>query len=202
MKLVVVTPPVFFAEEEQIITSLFEEGLDILHLRKPNTPASYAERLLTLIPEKYHKHIVIHDHFYLKSEFGLMGIHLSERNPQPPVNYEGHISCTCHSLSEVKEKKNKFEYVMLMPLFDCITMEKTKAGFTAEELRLAQKDRIIDNKVIAAGGITLDNIPVINDYGFGGVAICGDLWSRFDVRTDHDYLEVLHRFICLKEMAK
>ena len=53
MKLIVVTTPTFFVEEDKIITALFEEGLDILHLRKPETPAMYSERLLTLIPEKY-----------------------------------------------------------------------------------------------------------------------------------------------------
>lgn len=48
MKLIVVTAPTFFVEEDKIITALFEEGLDILHLRKPETPAMYSERLLTL----------------------------------------------------------------------------------------------------------------------------------------------------------
>ena len=33
MKLIVVTTPTFFVEEDKIITALFEEGLDILHLR-------------------------------------------------------------------------------------------------------------------------------------------------------------------------
>ena len=49
MKLIVVTTPTFFVEEDKIITALFEEGLDVLHLRKPETPAMYSERLLTLI---------------------------------------------------------------------------------------------------------------------------------------------------------
>lgn len=66
MKLIVITTPNYFVEEDKIITTLFEEGLDILHLRKPDMPAIYAERLLTLIPEKYHRRIVTHDHFYLK----------------------------------------------------------------------------------------------------------------------------------------
>jgi len=66
MKLIVVTTPTFFVEEDKIITALFEEGLDILHLRKPETPAMYSERLLTLIPEKYHRRIVTHEHFYMK----------------------------------------------------------------------------------------------------------------------------------------
>ena len=85
MKLIVVTAPTFFVEEDKIITALFEEGLDILHLRKPETPAMYSERLLTLIPEKYHKRIVTHEHFYLQEEFSLMGIHLNARNPNPTM---------------------------------------------------------------------------------------------------------------------
>ena len=34
MKLIVVTTPTFFIEEDKIITALFEEGLDILENRK------------------------------------------------------------------------------------------------------------------------------------------------------------------------
>ena len=47
MKLIVVTTPTFFVEEDKIITALFEEGLDILHLRKPETPAMYSCLLYT-----------------------------------------------------------------------------------------------------------------------------------------------------------
>ena len=93
MKLIVITPPTFFVEEDKIITALFEEGLDILHLRKPETAAPYSERLLTLIPEQYRKKIVTHEHFYLKEEYQLMGIHLNNRNPSKPEGYIGHVSC-------------------------------------------------------------------------------------------------------------
>ena len=50
MKLILITPPTYFVEEDKIITALFEEGLDTLHLRKPGTAPMFAERLLTLIP--------------------------------------------------------------------------------------------------------------------------------------------------------
>ena len=105
MKLIVVTTPTFFVEEDKIITALFEEGLDVLHLRKPETPAMYSERLLTLIPDKYHRRIVTHEHFYLKEEFNLMGIHLNARNPKEPHDYYGHISCSCHSCGGGKKQK-------------------------------------------------------------------------------------------------
>lgn len=89
MKLILITKPTYFVEEDKIITTLFDEGLDYLHLRKPDTAPVYAERLLTLIPEKYRKRIVVHGHFYLKEEYNLKGIHLNHRNPVAPDNYSG-----------------------------------------------------------------------------------------------------------------
>ncbi len=201
MKLIVVTAPTFFVEEDKIITTLFEEGLDILHLRKPETPAMYSERLLTLIPEKYHKRIITHEHFYLQEEFKLMGIHLNARNPKEPHDYSGHISCTCHSLEEVRNKKHFYDYLFLSPIYDCITKTGVTSGFTAEELRQAGKSKIIDNKVMALGGITSDNILEAKDYGFGGAVVMGDLWNKFNARTDRDYLEIIRHFKKLKEMA-
>ena len=201
MKLIVVTAPTFFVEEDKIITALFEEGLDILHLRKPETPAMYSERLLTLIPQKYHKRIITHEHFYLQEEFSLMGIHLNTRNPKEPHDYSGHISCTCHSLDEVRNKKHFYDYLFLSPIYNCITKTGVTSGFTAEELRQAEKSKIIDSKVMALGGITPDNILEIKDYGFGGAVIMGDLWNKFNACTDRDYLEVIRHFKKLKEMA-
>ena len=191
----------FLVYYEKIITALFEEGLDILHLRKPETPAMYSERLLTLIPQKYHKRIITHEHFYLQEEFSLMGIHLNTRNPKEPHDYSGHISCTCHSLDEVRNKKHFYDYLFLSPIYNCITKTGVTSGFTAEELRQAEKSKIIDSKVMALGGITSDNILEIKDYGFGGAVIMGDLWNKFNACTDRDYLEVIRHFKKLKEMA-
>lgn len=201
MKLIVVTAPTFFVEEDKIITTLFEEGLDILHLRKPETPAMYSERLLTLIPEKYHRRIVTHEHFYMKEEFNLMGIHLNARNPKEPHDYSGHVSCSCHSIEEVKNKKHFYDYLFMSPIYNCITKEGTSAGYSAEELRQAGKEKIIDSKVMALGGITPDNILEIKDFGFGGAVVMGDLWNKFNACTDHDYLGVIRHFKKLKEMA-
>lgn len=201
MKLIVVTAPTFFVEEDKIITALFEEGLDILHLRKPETPAMYSERLLTLIPAKYHKRIITHEHFYLQEEFSLMGIHLNTRNPKEPHDYSGHISCTCHSLDEVLNKKHFYDYLFLSPIYNCITKSGVTSGFTAEELRQAGKSKVIDSRVMALGGITPDNILEIKDYGFGGAVVMGDLWNKFNACTDRDYLEVIRHFKKLKKMA-
>ena len=201
MKLILITTPTYFVEEDKIITSLFEEGLDILHLRKPDTAPVYAERLLTLIPEKYRKRIVVHGHFYLKDEYGLKGIHLNHRNPTPPLNYTGHISTSCHSIQEVEERKKDFNYVFLSPIFDSISKEGYKSNYTPEEIRKAVKADIIDQRVIALGGINEDNILQIKDFGFGGVAVLGDIWNKFNPNVDFNYQELITHFRNLKRLA-
>ncbi len=201
MKLIVITPPTFFVEEDKIITALFEEGLDILHLRKPDTAAAYMERLLTLIPEQYRKRIVTHEHFYLKEEYQLMGIHLNNRNPSKPEDYKGHVSCSCHSIQEVKEDKDMYDYVFMSPIYDSISKENYQSAYTPEELRKAAKEGIIDKKVMALGGITPCNILEVKDFGFGGAVILGDLWNKFDYCNDKDYTALIKHFKKLKDMA-
>lgn len=201
MKLILITTPTYFVEEDKIITALFEEGLDVLHLRKPDTAPMFAERLLTLIPEQYRKRIVVHGHFYLKEEYMLKGIHLNGRNPNPPENYKGHISCSCHSLDEVKERKSGRDYVFLSPVFDSISKQNYNSAYTPEELRAASKAGIIDKRVMALGGIDENNIIEVKDYGFGGAAILGALWGKFDACCDSDYRLLIEHFRKLKKLA-
>ena len=184
MKLIVVTTPTFFVEEDKIITALFEEGLDVLHLRKPETPAMYSERLLTLIPDKYHRRIVTH-----------------ERNPKEPHDYYGHISCSCHSVEEVKNRKHFYDYVFMSPIYDSISKVNYYSTYTAEELREAQRAKIIDSKVMALGGINEDNLLEIKDFGFGGAVVLGDLWNKFDACQDQNYLAVIEHFKKLKKLS-
>lgn len=199
MKLIVVTSPTFFVEEDKILTLLFEEGLDILHLRKPDSSATYTERLLTLIPEKYHKRIVTHEHFYLKRDHKLMGIHLNRRNPYQPGDYSGHVSCSCHSVEELRERKHFFDYVFLRPIYGFDSEQRT--NYPPETIRSLQKEKLVDNDVMAFGGITPDNILEIKDFGFGGAVVMDNLWNKFDSRTDRSYAPLIEHFRKLKEMA-
>ena len=201
MKLILITSPTYFVEEDKIITSLFEEGLDILHLRKPDTAPMFAERLLTLIPEQYHKRIVVHGHFYLKEEFRLKGIHLNLRNPNAPDHYKGHISCSCHSLEEIKERKRNYDYVFMSPVFDSITKQDYNAQYSPEEIKKAHKQGIIDKKVYALGGIDVHNIKEVKKYGFGGAAVMGAIWQKFDTCCDRDYSQIIEHFRKLKKLA-
>jgi thiamine-phosphate pyrophosphorylase len=201
MKLILITSPTYFVEEDKIITALFEEGLDVLHLRKPDTAPMYAERLLTLIPEQYHKRIVVHGHFYLKEEFHLRGIHLSDRNPSLPDEYKGQISCSCHTFEEVSRRKSEYDYVFLSPVFSNDNMDTLRPAFTTDELRLGARNGIIDKHVIALGGIQADNVLRLKDYNFGGAALCDDIWSKFDRCSTHDFSHLIDHFRRIKKLV-
>lgn len=199
MKLLLLSSPHFFVEEDKIISSLFEEGLDILHLRKPDTEPVYSERLLTLMPREHHSRIITNDHFYLKEEFQLMGIHLSARNPMPPQNYNGLITRSCNSLEELAEAKRDSQYVILKDVFDSLSDPERKSKYTPEQLREAGRRGLIDRHVIAQTGISLDTIPQAADMGFGGVIVYNDLWKRFNIHSGMDYKALITHFRQLRK---
>lgn len=202
MKLLLMTTPYFFVEEHRILAALFDEGLDVLHLRKPDTEPVYSERLLSLIPETYRKRIVVHDHFYLKNEYRLKGIHLNHRNPKLPVGYKGSITCSCHTMEEVAQRKKSCDYVLLTPLYEVGSPETCSPEFTPELLKECAKRKIIDRKVMAMGGVDLANIQAVKDFGFGGAVLLGAIWNRFDPRRTQDFKELIGHFRKLKKAAE
>lgn len=188
------TKATFFVEEDKILTSLFEEGMENLHLYKPESEPIYSERLLTLLSEDYYKKITVHDHFYLREEFGLKGIHLNNPITEIPYGYKGNISRTCHSIDELRESKKKSSYVFLKTIFDSKSNPNDKQTLTTEELKEASKKGLIDKNVYAMGGMCLDNIRQMRDLGFGGVVVCGDLWNRFNIHQEQDFKELIAHF--------
>jgi len=194
MKLIIMTKATFFVEENQILTTLFEEGLENLHLYKPGSEPVYSERLLTLIPEEYYKKISVHDHFYLRDEFNLRGIHLNDANSELPAGYKGNVSRTCHRIEELHDAKKQSNYVFLKTIFDSQSNPDDHQTLSMDELKMASKKGLIDKKVYALGGMNLDNVRQMRDLGFGGVVVCGDLWNRFNIHQGQDYKELISHF--------
>lgn len=188
------TSPTYFVEEDKILETLFEEGMEMLHLNKPDSSPVYAERLLSLLPEEYHKKIVVHDNYYLKNEYGLAGIHLDEADAEAPQGYKGKISRTCRSLEELKSAKKQSKYVFLRDVFDSISDANGKASFSYDQLKEASRKGLIDKHVYALGGVRLENIKVLKELGFGGAVICNDLWTRFDIHNEQDYRNLIIHF--------
>ena len=190
MKWIVITMPDFIENEANYINQLFEAGLDLLHLRKPESCIDDCERLLQEINPKWYPGSVVHDHFSLCQKYHLHGIHLNSRNHQVPDGFQGSLSRSCHTFREVTaaQKEAVFSYVFLSPIFDSISKKGYKHNFANKDLEDAGNNGIINEKVIALGGIIPQFIPQLRAWNFGGAAFLGDIWNR---RQDADWSEYL-----------
>ena len=188
MKWIIITSPDFISGEAVFISKLFSQGLDLLHLRKPEASLEACKRLLLQIPKHWYSRIVLHKHFALAEEFGLHGIHLNRQCSQVPDSFRGSISCSCHTIEEVITQKDSKNYVFLSPIFDSISKVGYHAAFSPTLLKQAAIENIIDEKVIALGGITANNIPLVKEWHFGGIALLGDIWKRMSDPQVDEYL--------------
>ena len=188
MKWIVITMPEFITNEATYIEQLFEAGIDLLHLRKPDSSTEDCEQLLQQLNPKWYSRIVVHDHFELCEKYHLHGIHLNRRNHHIPDGFSGSISRSCHSLEEIIENKDNFDYVFLSPIFDSISKQGYQHAFTDEKLAKAAQEGIIDNKVIALGGISEDKIPQLKAWHFGGAAFLGAVWNQREAPNWQEHL--------------
>lgn len=175
-RIIAITPE-YPSNEAKRIPKLLEGDVDIVHLRKPRGSAAQIRSILDAIPEKYYNRIALHDHFSLAREYGLGGIHLNYRNPEPPPDFSGRISASCHNLSELRAKLSQCDYIFLSPIFNSISKQDHKSSFTVKKLANAKEIGLINSKVIALGGIKKEHFPFLKQYGFGGAAMTGSIWE-------------------------
>ena len=177
--IIVITRPDFFEGEAAKIAQLLQCGrADLVHIRKPRASQSEVEQLLFSIPTELYSRLVLHDHHSLAIKYGLRGVHLNSRNPEPPAGWSGAVSISCHTLSELSECRRKpYAYMSLSPIFDSISKRGYRSAFSADDIAAARSQGLIDERVMALGGITFDKITEIKEMGFGGAMILGDAWK-------------------------
>lgn len=190
MQLIAITSEKFLVGESEAINALFANGLERLHLRKPGATLLQTEQLIREIDARWYSRISLHDHFELAKKYGIGGLHLNSRNPQPPYGLAGILSRSCHSLKEIAEEKYKYDYLFLSPVFDSISKQGYAAKFGGGELQAAAADGTIDNKIIALGGITPEHIEQAAACNFGGAAVLGYIWKDGCDKAVERYLQL------------
>lgn len=170
--IIVITAPDFVDEESEKIAALFEAGVDIIHIRKPEWSIDDVRRLIEDIPCRYRSRLRLHGHFALVSEMNLGGVHLNRRNPKAPLSVKA-VSKSCHSIQEVIDSQGT-DYVTLSPVFDSISKQGYASKFCHE--KIGEKTR--GHKVVALGGVTAEKLMTVRQKGFSGAALLGYIWSE------------------------
>ncbi len=184
MKLILLSNPSTILNEHEIVNSLFEEGLNYFHLRKPQFSQMEMEDYIKRIDVSYRKNIVLHSYHDLCKKYNLKGVHYNERSPfikEDDHNEGFHKSSSLHSLKEVEDCVKEFNYVFLSPIFNSISKEGYKGNFDLSELKkVVSLNKAKGNpKVIALGGIDEQHLEKAKEMGFDGVAVLGALWKEY-----------------------
>ena len=177
MKIIAITTPKVIDEDTFLIKNLLERGIDFVHLRKPDADINACRKLLSELTDEERTKIIVHDFPELYFEFSLKGIHINRNFTSLPNDYKGYKTRSCHSLEEIIKYKNDYDYLFLSPIFDSISKVGYKSEFNNQDLLEASEGGIIDEKVIALGGVTFDKIPYLKELHFGGVAMIGGLYN-------------------------
>ena len=101
----------------------------------------------------------------------------------------------------MKTYKKEYDYLFLSPIFASISKTDYPSHFDLNELRELGRQKVIDRKVMALGGIDIDQIPQMRDCGFGGVVILGAFWQHFNLHETADFKELINYFRRLKKAA-
>lgn len=114
MKLIVISNPIPIPDEINLVSELFEKGLENFQIHKPDFSEQEIQNYIQHFPKKHQSKVFRHSDF-------------------PKF----------HSLEELQNHKAKFEYAFLSPIFDSISKEGYKSNFDLQEVKEKIKDKKI-----------------------------------------------------------
>ena len=185
--MIVISNPFVVTDEIKTIHSLFEEGLYLLHIRKPDFSEYEMAQFIQQIKLEYRTKLVLHNHHQLADDLGIIRFHFAEKERKnqrhlfskfsdSDKDKNEFTSTSTHSIDDFNSLENDFNYAFLSPIFKSISKENYHPK---TDLFEALKSRTnYKTKIIALGGINSENIQKTLKNGFDNIALLGAVWSN------------------------
>ncbi|WP_404984666.1 thiamine phosphate synthase [Chryseobacterium sp. M5] len=176
--IIVISPEEIVLNETEIINKLFQEGLDLLHIRKPFIVQNEMKDFIQKIDSKFHSQLVLHSHYDLAENFNISRFHFREidrKNGLSQSFTDKIISTSAHDIETFNELNEEWEYAFISPVFPSIS--KKGYGENSNILNDIKKRDNSNVKLIALGGINENNINQVFDNNVDGVALLGVIWE-------------------------
>lgn len=183
LTMIVITNPIAIANEISTIHSLFENGLELLHIRKPDFSELEMKTFVSSIVTEYRKQLVLHSQHQLANEFGINRIHLTEKM-RTETSEESlkkwkesgfTLSTSIHKMEDFEKLPAAFDYAFFGPIFESISKPNYISNLDfKKEIRQRKNNK---TALIALGGITSERIKTALGYGFDDVALLGTIWN-------------------------
>jgi len=181
--LIVISNPVPLDEEANIINALFNEELELLHIRKPEASVDELRALIEKIDSKYHHQIALHQHHQLTRDFRIKRLHFTEAKRKEMSEEElitiraadNILSTSIHQTEDYNTLQTSFQYTFFGPVFNSISKQGYTSMITQDFVFPIQKNQ---TKVLAIGGIDATNIQQAIKMQFDGAAVLGTIWQK------------------------
>ena len=179
MKTIVITSPHFIAEEINRLYEIYRLGVQAIHIRKPNASEAeldlFLESLLKVVPAS---RVAVHAATPLVARRRALTIHLpaTMRSFRDRPRSQGRpFSTSAHSLEELKQLGDRYDYMFLSPIFPSISKPGYSKKWDPETLKQTLAECACP--VYALGGISPEHLPEVESLGFAGAAIMGAVWQ-------------------------
>ncbi len=176
--IIVITPEEVVQNETEIINELFQEGLNLLHIRKPFIDSEEMTDFIQKIDSKFHQKLVLHSHYDLAKDFNISRFHFREVDRQNGLFQsftDKIISTSVHDIETFNLLSEDWEYAFISPVFPSIS--KKGYGENSNILNDIKKRDNPNVKLIALGGINENNINEVFESEVDGVALLGAIWE-------------------------
>jgi len=177
--ILVITPELMVPKETDSINQMFQEGLDLLHIRKPWISQNEMTEFITKIDGIFHSRLVLHTHYDLGKKYNISRFHFREidrkEGTYKSFAEENTISTSVHDIITYNTLDKEWEYVFISPFFPSIS--KKGYGLDSAIKEEIQHRNNPDVKLIALGGIDQDNIHKVFESDVDGAALLGAIWQ-------------------------
>ncbi|MDR6460974.1 thiamine-phosphate pyrophosphorylase [Chryseobacterium vietnamense] len=177
--ILVITPELMVPKETDHINHMFQEGLDLLHIRKPWLSQNEMNEFITQIDEDFYPQLVLHTHYDLGKEYNISRFHFREidreQGKYKSFAGENNISTSVHDITTYNTLDKEWEYAFISPFFPSISKKGYGLNSTIQE-EIKHRNNP-DVKLIALGGIDQDNIHEVFEANVDGAALLGAIWE-------------------------
>ena len=181
--MILISNPTSIKNEINLIHQLFKEGLQLLHIRKPEFTELEMKNFIAAIGREFSNQLSLHSHHQLAVEFGIHRIHFTEkkRNETSEESLKKWkkkgftLSTSIHKMVDFEKLSDVFDYAFFGPVFESISKPNYISDIDFEK-ELKQRNNK-KTALIAVGGITSERIKTALKYGFEDVALLGIIWD-------------------------
>ncbi|WP_345991474.1 thiamine phosphate synthase [Chryseobacterium sp. Chry.R1] len=178
--IIVISPENILINEAECVNKMFQDGLELFHIRKPFITEEEMIVFLDQIDASFRHRLVMHSYFDLAAEYGISRIHFREEdriNGLHPWRAKGSvISTSVHDIISFNALEPNWEYAFFSPFFSSIS----KPGY-GEHSKVLERIGLRNNhdvKLIALGGIYEENMEIALRSGAEGLALLGGIWMN------------------------